>query len=156
MNIASMSQQERRWVVALVWMAVGVMLIWRGLPYVGLRYDPAVLSLSGNDTWIALGIAVVVGIGKGFTLLRKGARRGVANIVQSGELAPMWTVFSPYMIVLVLLMIAFGQLLRKLEYDPQVKAWLVGILYPGIGLALIIGGYLATKVAPLEAKPKAA
>ncbi len=152
MSMSSMSQQGRRWVVAVVWIAVGIMLIVRGLPYAGLRHDPEVVGLAGNDTWIALGIGVVVGLAKGFTLLKKGARRAVSNIVKSGENAPAWTVFAPSMIVLVLLMIGFGLVLRLAPYDATIKAWLVGILYPGIGIALIVGGLLATKVAPLPPK----
>jgi len=152
MSMTSMSQQGRRWIVAVVWVAVGIMLIVRGLPYAGLRHSPDVVGLTGNDTWIALGLGLLVGLAKGFTLLRKGARRAVANIVQRGETAPAWTVFSLSMVLLVGLMIVFGLLLRRAPYDPQVKAWLVGILYPGIGIALIIGGLLATTVAPLERK----
>jgi hypothetical protein len=146
------SRQGRRLVVAVVWVAVGLMLIWRGLPYVGLRADPGVAGLSGNDTWIALAVAVVVGLGKGFTMLRKGARRAAAAIEKRGEYAPAWTVFTPFMIVLVLLMIGLGLVLRLAPYDPGIKAWVVGILYPGIGLALIIGGLLALSVEPLPDK----
>jgi hypothetical protein len=146
------SKQGRRAVVMVVWVAVGLMLIWRGLPYVGLRADPEVAGLAGNDTWLALGAAVLVGLGKGFTMLRKGARRAAAAIEKRGEYAPAWTVFTPFMLILVLLMIALGLTLRHADYDAGIKAWVVGILYPGIGLALIIGGLLALSVAPLPEK----
>ncbi len=144
-----MSQQGRRNLVAVVWIAVGAMLIWRGLPYAGLIEWEGVQGLTGNNSWIALGIGVVVGIGKGFTALRKGARRAVRHIVRQGEEAPAWTVFSPSMILLVALMVGAGLAIRLSPYDPGIKAWLVGILYPGIGVALIIGGLLATKIEPL-------
>ena len=133
-------------------MAVGVLLIWRGLPYAGFRSDPQITSLHGDQRWIALLVALVVGLGKGFTMLRKGARRAVAQIVSRGERAPVWTIFSPFMILLVGLMIAAGLALRLSPYDPQVKAWVVGILYPGIGVALIIGGWLALSVDPLPSR----
>jgi hypothetical protein len=152
MSMSAMSQQGRRRLVAVVWIAVGVMLIWRGLPYAGLREAPDVAGLTGSDRWIALAIALVIGVAKGFTLLKKGARRAAAHIVKSGPTAPAWSVFSPYMIGLVLLMIAFGVALRTIRYDAHVKAWLVGSLYPGIGIALIIGGLLATTVPPLESR----
>jgi hypothetical protein len=56
------------------------------------------------------------------------------------------------MIALVLLMVGAGLALRHSPYDPRVKAWLVGILYPGIGVALIVGGLLALTVDPLPAR----
>jgi hypothetical protein len=150
--MGGMSQQGRRLLVCLVWMAVGLLLIWRGLPYTGFRADPAITSLHGNQRWIALLVGLVLGLGKGFTMLRKGARRAAAQIVSKGEHAPFWTIFSPFMILLVAIMIGAGLALRLAPYDPGVKAWVVGILYPAIGLALIIGGWLALSVEPLPAR----
>jgi hypothetical protein len=156
-----MSQQGRRNVVAIVWAAVGLFLIWRGLPYAGLRDFPASddlleqveqVGLDGSDTWIALAVAVVVGLGKGFTMLRKAGRRAATQIASRGEQAAAWTVFSPYMIVLVGLMIVLGVTLRTADYDATVKAWTIGILYPGIGVALLIGGLLARNATPLPPK----
>ena len=147
-----MSQSGRRMVVCVLWVAVGCMLIVRGLPYAGWRIDPDVTGLHGDQRWIALAASVVLGLGKGFTMLRKGARRAATQIVARGEQAPVWTIFSPFMIVLVALMIGGGIALRKAPYDATVKAWVVGILYPAIGLALIIGGWLALSVEPLPAR----
>jgi len=147
-----MSQQGRRLLVCIVWMAVGLLLIWRGLPYAGFRSDPTVTSLHGNQRWIALAIGLVLGLGKGFTMLRKGARRAATQIVSQGERAPFWTIFSPFMILLVAVMVGAGLALRLSPYDPTVKAWVVGILYPGIGVALIIGGWLALSVEPLPSR----
>jgi hypothetical protein len=155
MSVANMSQQGRRSVVAVVWIAVGLLLIWRGLPYTGLRDDPEIFGLIGAERWMALAFALVLGLGKGFTALRKGARRAATQIESKGEHAPMWTVFSPFMILLVGLMIAAGLALRHADYDASIKAWVVGILYPGIGVALIIGGMLARSVAPLPPKTSA-
>jgi hypothetical protein len=155
MSVAKMSQQGRRSVVAIVWIAVGVLLIWRGLPYAGLRDDPEIFGLIGAERWMALGAGIVLGFGKGFSALRKGARRAATQIESKGEFAPAWTVFSPFMILLVGLMIAAGLALRHADYDATVKAWVVGILYPGIGVALIIGGLLARSVAPLPPKTSA-
>ncbi len=148
-----MSQSARRRLVMLVWVAVGLMLIWRGLPYAGFRAEPGILGLQGNERWIALAAGLVVGIAKGFTALRKGARRAVTHIVAKGDQAPVWTIFSPFMILLVALMVAAGLLLRQGNYDPQIKAWLIGILYPGIGVALILGGWQVLSANPLPPKP---
>ena len=147
-----MSQQGRRWVVAIVWMAVGVMLIVRGLPYAGVVHWEGVTGLTGSSTWVALAIALAIGVGKGLTVLKSAAARAAAQIVAAGPKAPFWSVFTVRMLVLVGLMIAFGLAIRKLDYDPSIKAWLVGILYPGIGIGLIIGGWEATTVAPRPAK----
>jgi len=147
-----MSIAGRRNVVFVVWAAVGAMLVWRGLPYAGFRSAPDVTGLAGNDRWIALAAALVVGAGKGFTMLRKGARRAVTQILAKGPEAPAWTVFSPVMILLVAIMVGFGLALRLLPYDAGIKAWVVGILYPAIGLALFIGGWLARSVGPLPAR----
>ena len=60
-----MSQQARRTLVCILWFAVGIMLIVRGLPYTGLTSSDAATRdftpLSGNNVWIALAVAVVLG-----------------------------------------------------------------------------------------------
>jgi hypothetical protein len=61
-------------------------------------------------------------------------------------------VFSPFMILLVALMVALGLTLRFAPYDDTIRAWVVGILYPGIGIALMIGGWLARSAAPLPSR----
>lgn len=147
-----MSIAARKTVVCLVWIAVGVMLIWRGLPYAGLREaDGLTATLSGNNSWIALALGVIVGIGKGMTALKKGARRAVTHI-EASETAPFYTVFSPVMIVLVLAMVGLGLILRLAPYDDGIKAWVIGILYPGIGVALILGGLFVRTAEPLPPK----
>jgi hypothetical protein len=114
--------------------------------------DPDIVGLTGYNTWIALALGVMLGIGKGLTALKKGARRAVTQIVAKGEQAPAWSVFSPTMILLVGLMVAAGLALRLSPYDAGIKAWVIGILYPGIGVALILGGILALSVEPLPNK----
>lgn len=147
-----MSIAARKTVVCLVWIAVGVMLIWRGLPYAGLREVEGLdATLSGTNSWIALALGVVVGIGKGMTALKKGARRAVTHI-EASETAPFYTVFSPVMILLVLAMVGLGLALRLAPYDPGIKAWVIGILYPGIGVALILGGLFVRTAEPLPPK----
>ena len=151
-----MTQQARRVLVCILWFAVGIMLIVRGLPYVGLvSSDPATRDFNPipeKYLWIALAAAVVLGIGKGFSALKKGARRAATQIAARGERAPFWTVLSPFMILLIAIMIGGGLALRKAPYDPDVKGWVIGVLYPAVGLALMIGGLLALSVEPLPPK----
>ncbi|MHC4954932.1 MAG: hypothetical protein ACYTGZ_13680 [Planctomycetota bacterium] len=146
-----MTVTGRRNIVSIVWTVVGVFLFWRGLPYAGLLEVPDVVGLTGSNTWIALVVAVVVGIGKGMSALRKGARRAVTHIVRQGDRGPWWNVFSPTMYVLVAIMVAAGIGLRTAPYDAAVKAWVIGILYPAVGVALVIGGQLVRRVDPLPA-----
>ena len=148
-----MSIAGRRNIVAVIWTLVGVLLFWRGMPYAGLREAPDVVGLAGANTWIALGIALVVGVGKGMTALRKGARRSVTYIERQGERGPWWKIFSPLMYVLVAIMIGAGVLLRRAPYDADVKAWVIGILYPAVAVALVIGGQLVRRVEAFPAEP---
>jgi len=145
-----MSIAARRQLVFVIWFAVGVLLIVRGLPYTGLLDQADVTGLTGNDRWIALAAACVIGVAKGLTAIRKAARRSVARIVSRGESAPPWTIFSPIMYLLVAVMIGMGLALRYGSYDETTKAWIVGILYPAVGVALMIGGLLALSVEPLK------
>ncbi|MHC4409359.1 MAG: hypothetical protein ACYS0E_00425 [Planctomycetota bacterium] len=146
-----MTVTARRSLVSFVWTIVGLFLIWRGLPYAGLRDVPEVVGLAGSHTWVALAIAVLVGIGKGMSALRKAARRAVTHITRQGERAPWWNLFSPLMYVLVAIMVTVGIGLRQAPYDAGVKAWVIGILYPAVGVALVIGGQLVRRVEPVGA-----
>ena len=151
-----MSIAGRRNVVCVIWVLVGILLFWRGLPYAGLVEDPEIVGLSGSNTWIALAAAVVVGIGKGMSALKKAGRRAVTRMHAMGDQAPVWTIFGWTMYLLVGLMIGAGLLIRTADYDPNVKAWIVGILYPGIGVALLIGGLLVRNAEPLPPKDEPA
>ena len=151
-----MTVNGRRNLVCFIWSAVGLMLIWRGLPYAGLREDPNIVALAGTSTWIALAIALVLGVGKGMSALRKGARRAATHIERQGEHAPFWSVFSPVMYILVAFMIGLGLALRLAPYDAVAKAWVVGILYPSVGVALLIGGQHVRRIDPFPQTDPAA
>ena len=42
-----MSIPGRRNVVSVIWTLVGLLLIWRGLPYAGVVEDPEIVGLTG-------------------------------------------------------------------------------------------------------------
>lgn len=148
-----MSISGRRKIIGVLWAVVGLLLVWRGLPYLGLRTVPEVRGLEGASRWLALGLGALLGVAKGLTALRRSARSAVRGITVRGEEAPAWSVLSPFMVLLIVSMVGLGLLLRLAPYDPLVKAWAVGVLYPAIGTALILGGYL---VVSLPATPPGA
>jgi hypothetical protein len=88
----------------------------------------------------ALGFACVVGFLKGMTVLKKAARRNVLNLIEAGPEAPLRSVFPIRLVALVAFMMGLGFAIRLAPYDPVTKAWVIGILYPGIGFGLMIGG----------------
>jgi hypothetical protein len=141
-----MTISGRRKVIGLLWAAVGLLLVWRGLPYTGLRAVPAVRGLAGSSRWLALALGALLGVAKGLTALRRSARSVVHGITARGEEAPAWSVLSPFMVLLIATMVGLGLMLRLAPYDPLVKAWAVGVLYPAIGTALILGGYLVVSL----------
>ena len=68
-----MSVQGRRNVVCVVWAAVGVLLVWRGLPYTGFREVPEIVGLRGSNSWIAVAAFAVVLSGCELEVLNPGA-----------------------------------------------------------------------------------
>ena len=50
-------------------------------------------------------------------------------------------------------MVCLGIAIRTTDYDATIKAWVIGILYPGIGLALLIGARSVAFGTPPEPQP---
>ena len=82
-------------------------------------------------------------------------REAAAHIARSGEGAPAWNVFSRGMLALVAFFVVLGLVLRLAPYDAVVKAWVVGISYPAVGVSLLIGGQFARTVEPHAVEPHA-
>lgn len=120
-------------------MFAGCLLSWRSLPYLGLVQTDTV-SLTPGELPMALGLALVVGVLKGWFMLRKSAEFAGRRMLREGLDAPWWTLFRPPVLLLLGVMVAMGVGLRHGPYDDQIKAWLVGIGYPAIAIALWIGG----------------
>lgn len=134
------SRSSRLRLLAALWMAIGTTLVARGLPYAGLVPADGVDGLSGRAGAAALALAAALGILKGVTVMRHAGLRAAARIDRQAERAPPWTILSARMLLLVALMVASGLALRLLPYDPQLKAWIVAVVYPGVGVALLVGG----------------
>ncbi len=136
-----MTLTTRRRVYAGLWVFAAALLMVRAIPYLeelargrGVNSGPLALGIS-------IGTALVIGYVKGRFVLRKAARKAVARLAQQGDTAPLRTVFPTKLVVLVASMMALGLALRSAPYPEGVKYWLVGILYPGIGMALLWGAW---------------
>jgi len=134
-----LSLQGRRYIYAGIWLFATCILFSRGLPYLGLAPGDVEVSLGGTDRWLALAIAVVIGILKGSTVLRKSGLKSVARMRAQGEHAPAHTIINIPTVALIAVMVCLGIAIRTTDYDATIKAWVIAILYPGIGLALLIG-----------------
>lgn len=117
----------------LVWWIAALILAARARPFFGPD------GLWMEDALIALGAAVVIGVAKGGSVMRRAAGKARGRIIRRGATAPPWSVFEPQVIVLIGAMMALGVAIRLAPYPEQYRMWAVGILYPGVALALLIG-----------------
>jgi len=87
-----------------------------------------------------LGLAVIVGAGKGVWVLWKSARGGIARIQGLATRTPCWQLYSPTTYLLVAAMIGFGIGCRWVGAHWHVFGF-IGVLYLTIGMALLVGSY---------------
>lgn len=107
----------------LLWTAVGIMLITRGLGWMGY--------LQGG--WYIV-LALVIGTAKSIFILDKTAKRGVQRIVRLRDGTCLGAVYSWKTWVLVGVMAVSGNLLR-LFFVPGKG---IGTVYVAVGWALIL------------------
>jgi len=134
-----MTLEARQRLYVLFWASAGTVVLWRGLPYLGWTSMGDVVGLHGADRWIATALGMAFGVVQGVTALRMAGRRAVDRMVAAGPEASPLTLLRPGTVLLVGVMIGLGLLVRKAPYDPEVKAWVIGILYPGVSLSLYLG-----------------
>lgn len=96
-------------------------------------------ALWGQDALMALGAAAVLGFVKGGTVMRSAAHRARTRIIRRGRTAPPWTVFEPAVLILIVGMMGLGFAIRLAPYPEVYRPWVVGVVYPAVALALIIG-----------------
>ncbi len=110
------------------------MLAWRGV----------IMLQKAETTWgliLAAVLGALVGVAKGNFVLGKTARRNIKRMEAIPSPRP-WNVFTSKFYVLILLMIGLGVGLRSLA-AAEVLPWaLVGGIYLGIGLALLVASRL--------------
>jgi len=107
----------------LLWTVVGIMLITRGLGWMGF--------LQGG--WY-IALAIIIGTAKSVFILDKTAKRGVQRIVQLRDGTCLGAVYSWKTWALVALMAVSGNLLR-LFVEPGKG---IGTVYVAVGWALIL------------------
>lgn len=113
---------------ATIWLVGASILLVRGAGYVSGRYWHA---------WV-LGVALALGVIKSRYLLDRVASKAVARIRERGY-ACFFGFFSLKSWGLVGLMMGGGILIRNLVVQPDViGAGILGALYLGIGMALLI------------------
>lgn len=107
----------------LIWTAVGIMLMERGLGWMGLHITLRLLL-----------IALLVGTAKSLTVLDRAAKKTLSRIMGFNDSTCLGAVYPWKTWLFVLLMMAAGIALRTLTEPGLV----VGALYFAIGWALLL------------------
>ena len=123
-----MTKSQRAFLAGAVWVVIGLMLIVRGWMHweeFGSSDFPA----------LPLVIGAVIGLAKGFFVIRKSAGRMIRRIEEGPDKQPLWRMYPPYLYLLIPLMIGLGLGLKALwgEEHPA----LILAVYAGIGCALL-------------------
>ena len=112
-----------------LWIAVSVMLIWRGTdPFLGR------METTGGKVMTLL-LAAVIGAAKGHFVIRKSAARTAKYIANRPERDWFWNAFHPVMYLIIPLMIAMGVWLRN--YVGNDYPWIVVGVYVGVAAGLL-------------------
>ena len=134
-----MNKQRLIQVAGLIWIIVGVFLIYRGS---GL-YNMAVTeqNTSKETIIISLILGIVLGIIKGKFVLSKTARRNCDRINQLSPPLKIHNIFSGPFYGFIAGMMALGFLLRT--FNTYLGGYVVvAAIYCGIGMALIAASYV--------------
>jgi len=129
-----------------LWVGAGALLSVRG----GLMLGKT------ETTWglaLALTLGLIVGAAKGYYVLSRSARRNLRRIAALDKPKP-WNAFTLRFLFLLGLMIGFGRMLRWLASEGHLPWGVVGGIYVGIGVALVVsaGAYFIPKRPPLETR----
>ena len=106
-----------------IWTAVGIVLMERGLGWMGLHLTLRLLL-----------IALLVGTAKSLTVLDRTAKKGLRRIMGFGDNTCSGAVYPWKTWLLVVLMMALGITLRKLTHPGAI----IGAIYFAIGWALLL------------------
>lgn len=113
-----------------LWVAVGVMLIIRGLPLFP--------ETSSSTFLLALTLGLIIGGAKGLFVLSKTSTRNINRIQNLQDPIKYTAIFPVLLLILIPIMIGFGIALRHFIESIPGKGYTVGAIYVGIGAALVL------------------
>lgn len=142
-----MSVDARCRIYGGLWVFAAALLAGRALVFYGVGEGVDVV-LRGQAATVALAAAVAVGVLKGATVMRRAAWRARARIGAAGPRAGIGSVFPWSVMALLVGMMALGWVIRRAPYPDAWRAWLVGIVYPAVALALAIGAVPLLRAGP--------
>ena len=134
-----MNKQRLIQVAGLIWIIVGVFLIYRGSGLYNLAVTEQ--NTSKETIIISLILGIVLGIIKGKFILSKTARRNCDRINQLTPPLKIHNIFSGPFYGFIAGMMALGFLLRT--FNTYLGGYVVvAAIYCGIGMALIAASYV--------------
>lgn len=128
-----------------VWGLVGLFLVVRG----AIMYQAALDTQNASQTALAVSIAVsiILGTVKGRFVLSKTARRNKSRIESIEEPLKIYHVYAKSFYILIIGMIGLGIALRT--WNEYLGGYIVvGAIYCGIGLALMVSSLVYWKTEP--------
>jgi len=123
---------------AFLWAIIGIILCYRGF-----KFFPETTS---SAFYIALALGAIIGGAKGFFVLGKTAKRNIKRITLLQKPVQYTSTVPILLLILIPVMIAFGQTLRHFRNSIFGGDYTVGAVYVGIGAALIIASLNYWKV----------
>ena len=137
-----MNKQRLIQVAGLIWIIVGVFLIYRGSGLYNLAVTEQ--NTSKEAIVISLILGIVLGIIKGKFVLSKTARRNRDRINQLTPPLKIHNIFSGPFYGFIVGMMALGFLLRT--FNTYLGGYVVvAAIYCGVGMALIAASYVYWK-----------
>ncbi len=151
------SRRGLGWISGLIWLALGVFLLWRGVSLVvgaceveSDGFHPFVDALSlalGSVQKVALllmSLGLILGYFKGRFVLTRTAERTIARINSLPKRARISQVYGRGSILLMVLMMGMGMTLRALGAPEELR----GFILVAVGCALLYGSTTIFRAIP--------
>ena len=127
----TLNSAQRALLASTLWSAAGVVLICRGL----VPYWFALAQESLSDALVLMAMASLLGIAKGWFVLRRTARRLLRHIETQPETTGLSALYPARFYLLMALMVSLGFTLRA-AFGTSLPALVAGV-YLAIGVALL-------------------
>jgi hypothetical protein len=135
------SRQQHLRHAALLWVAVGLMLCVRG--FLWIHAD----AHTRGKLIVLLPVALILGLAKGWAMLRKPAANAVARIYLLDTHTPIWRLFSAATYRLIGCMILLGVVARFIGAYYHIGG-AIGTLYGIVGVGLITASSIYWRAVP--------